>query len=276
MPKRTRERQLAKLAARRHAEKARQRRRRNIALGAGGVAVGVVLLVVGINLLTGPDSSTAANSPSATASTSGSPSPSAGPSPCGSPKPPASASEKKPTFSKPPPMTIDVNKRYTATFKTSCGSFTVALLPKVAPIGVNNFVFLADKGFYDGLTFHRIVKNFVIQGGDPKGDGTGGPGYHFKIETSKKQTFDSAGLLAYANSGPNTNASQFFVTLGPEPNLNPTPQASYTIFGDVTRGLDVVKKIGTVPTVAGPACPAGENCSPTEPVFILSVTINES
>jgi cyclophilin family peptidyl-prolyl cis-trans isomerase len=274
MPKRTRERQLAKLAARRHAEKARQRRRRNIGLGAAGVGVAAVLLVIGINLLTGPDSSTAASSPTATPSVS--PSPSAGPSPCGSPKPPASASQKKPTFSKAPPMTIDLNKQYTATFKTSCGSFTAALLPRVAPFGVNNFIFLADQGFYDGLTFHRIVKDFVIQGGDPKGDGTGGPGYHFKIETSKDQTFDSAGLLAYANSGPDTNASQFFVTLAPEPNLDPSSQGSYTIFGDVTKGLDVVKKIGSVPTVAGPACPAGESCSPTQPVFILSVTINES
>ena len=260
------------LAARRQAERARQRRRRNLVLGAGGVVVAGLLLVVGINVFTGNSPSTAAGSLSPSASASAS----TGPSPCGTPTPPASAGQTKPTFANAPPMTIDTSKTYTATFQTTCGTFTAQLLPKVAPIGVNNFVFLANKGFYDGLKFHRIVPNFVIQGGDPKGDGTGGPGYKFKIETSTSQTFDSAGLLAYANSGPDTNESQFFVTLAATPNLNPSANGSYTIFGKVTKGLDVVQKIGSVPTVAGPACAPGDPpCSPTEPIFILKVTIAE-
>jgi cyclophilin family peptidyl-prolyl cis-trans isomerase len=271
MPKRTRERQLAKLAARRHAEKARLRRRRNMGFGAAGIVVAMVLLVVGINLLKGPKTTAAS---SVTPSASSTPSP--GPSPCGSPTPPASASKTKPTFPKAPPLTIDQSKTYTATFKTSCGTFTAELLPKVAPVGVNSFVFLANKGFYDGLAFHRIVKGFVIQGGDPKGDGTGGPGYQTPVTVSKGEKFDAAGLLAFAHSGKGGNGSQFFVTLARAPNLNPSSQGKYTIFGKVTKGLDVVKSIGTVPTVAGPACPAGESCSPTEPIFILKVTIAET
>jgi cyclophilin family peptidyl-prolyl cis-trans isomerase len=272
MPKRTRERQLAMLAARRQAERARQRRRRNLVLGAVGVVVAAVLLVVGYQCVHGQQPLDRG----------------------GFPQPlrvglridrafalrHAHASRQRRAdeahVRQPPPMTIDTSKTYTATFQTTCGTFTAQLLPKVAPIGVNNFVFLANKGFYDGLKFHRIVPNFVIQGGDPKGDGTGGPGYKFKIETSAAQTFDSAGLLAYANSGPDTNESQFFVTLAATPNLNPSANGSYTIFGKVTKGLDVVQKIGSVPTVAGPACAPGDPpCSPTEPIFILKVTIAE-
>src|SRR4029079_12349959 len=120
---------------------------------------------------------------------------------------------------------------------------TVELLPKVAPTGVNSFVFLAKKGFFDGLTFHRIVDTptpFVIQGGDPLGNGTGDPGYGFDTETSPKVTFDRAGLLAYANSGPGTNGSQFFITLDQLPQLDPSSGASYTIFGKVIGGMDVV------------------------------------
>ena len=137
-------------------------------------------------------------------------------------------------------------------------------------------MFLARQQFYDGLTFHRIVKGFVIQGGDPLGTGKGGPGYQFKIETSPRQTFDTPGLLAYANSGPGTNGSQFFVTLAPQPSLNPGGQAgSFTIFGKVTQGMSVVQKIGSVPTVPGPACGPSGSCSPTDPIFILKVTIAE-
>jgi cyclophilin family peptidyl-prolyl cis-trans isomerase len=169
-----------------------------------------------------------------------------------------------------------VNATYTATFDTTCGTFTAQLLPKIAPVGVNSFVYLAQHHFYDGLTFHRIVKGFVIQGGDPTGTGRGGPGYNFKIETSPTQTFDSPGLLAYANSGPGTNGSQFFVTLAKEPQLDPTSSASYTIFGNVTKGMGVVEKIGSVPTVTGAACAgATEACSPTDPIFIVKVTIGE-
>ena len=255
------------LAARRQAERARQRRRRNLTLGAMGIVVAVVLVVVGLKLLT-------RSSPAAAASVSPSASASAGPSPCGTPKAPATAGQKKPTFPKAPPMTIDPSKTYTATFTTSCGTFTAQLLPKIAPVGVNSFVFLANKGFYDGLTFHRIVKDFVIQGGDPLGTGAGGPGYETPVTVSKSQTFDAAGLLAFAHSGTGGNGSQFFVTLAPQSSLDP-PAGKYTIFGKVTKGLDIVKKIGSVPTVAGPACPSGETCSPTQPIFIDKVTVAE-
>ena len=267
MPKRTRERQLAKLAARRQAERAAVRRRRNLVLGLIAGALAVILLIVGASILF------AGNEPTSTAS--GSASGSASTISCDTVVPPA-ADESKPTFAKAPKSTIDPTKTYTATIDTSCGTIDVELLPKIAPIGVNNFVFLAQKGFYDGLTFHRIVKDFVIQGGDPKGDGSGGPGYQFPIETSKEQTFDSPGLLAYANSGPDTNGSQFFITLSPQPSLDPGPNGSYTIFGRVTKGMNVVTAIGDVPTVAGPGCPQGEQCSPSQPVYIDSVVIAES
>ena len=272
MPKRTRDRQLAKLAARRQAEKERQRRRRNIILGAAGVVVALILAVIGFKFLT-RNTTTAASSVSPTATASASTS--AGPSPCGSPKPPAGAGQTKPSFSKAPPMTIDPNKTYIATFKTTCGTFEAQLLPKTAPAGVNSFVFLANKGFYDGLTFHRIVKDFVIQAGDPKGDGTGGPGFETPVTATKGSTFDAAGVLAFAHSGTGGNGSQFFVTLAPTPNLDPTPTSKYTIFGNVTKGMDVVQKIGSVPTVQGPACPPGESCSPTQPVFIVTLTVAE-
>jgi cyclophilin family peptidyl-prolyl cis-trans isomerase len=273
MPSRSRERQLAKLAARRQAEAARRRRRRSLILGLIAGLAGLTIIVAGLVWWLGGSSQTAAASltPSPAATASGTP------SPCGNPTPPADATKKKPSFKTAPPMTIDVNASYTATFDTSCGTFTTQLLPKIAPVGVNSFVYLADKHFYDGLTFHRIVKSFVIQGGDPLGNGKGGPGYQFKIETSPKQTFDSPGLLAYADSGPGTNGSQFFVTLAPAPSLDPGGQAgSFTIFGKVTKGMSVVQKIGSVPTTTGPACAAAtEACSPTSPIFMLKVTIAE-
>jgi len=271
MPKRTRDRQLAKLAARRQAEKARLKRRRSIITGTIGVVVGLLLLVVGITWLSGRGTS-AASSASPTVSAT----PSAGPSPCGSPTPPPGSTEKKPTFPSAPPMTIDTSKTYTATFKTTCGTFVAQLLPKTAPESVNSFVFLADKGFYDGLPFHRIVKGFVIQGGAPNGDPQGGPGYDIPVTITKGETFSRPGVLAFAHSQVKGNESQFFITLAPAPNLNPSAQGKYTIFGNVTKGLDVVQKIGSVPTVPGPACPQGESCSPTDPVFIQTLTINES
>ena len=112
------------------------------------------------------------------------------------------------------------------------------LLAQEAPLAVNSFVFLADDGFYDGLTFHRLVDDFVIQGGDPAGDGTGSPGYEFEIETSPDQTFDAAGLVAYANGGPGTNGSQFFVTLAPTPQLDPGgPAGEFSIRSSPSTGM---------------------------------------
>jgi cyclophilin family peptidyl-prolyl cis-trans isomerase len=148
--------------------------------------------------------------------------------------------------------------------RTSCGTIELDLFADGAPTTVNSFVFLAREGFYDGLTFHRIVPGFVIQGGDPAGDGTGGPGYQFDNEQPKGQTYDGPGVLAMANSGPDTNGSQFFITLARSDAL--TPEA-YTIFGRVTEGQDIVDRIAAVPL-------NGE--TPVDPVYIESVKISES
>jgi cyclophilin family peptidyl-prolyl cis-trans isomerase len=263
--KRARDRQLAKLAARRQAERAAQQRRRaRIVGGITGLLV-IGLAVAGVRALTGGDTPKASSSPSASTS------PSAAGELC-SAKVPKTAGEKKPTFQHAPEMTIDPKATYTATMTTSCGTVEMELYPDVAPIGVNNFVFLAKQGFYDGLTFHRIVAGFVVQGGDPAGDGSGGPGYQFDNEISKKVTFADAGMLAYANSGVDTNGSQFFITLSPQTALDPTPSASYTIFGKVTKGMDVLQKMGALPTTADAQ---GALSVPTQPVYIDSITIDE-
>jgi len=139
-----------------------------------------------------------------------------------------------------PPMTIDPAKQYMATFKLATGGeFDISLFADQAPITVNNFVFLARDGFYNCVIFHRVLEDFMAQGGDPTGAGTGGPGFQFQDEFSPDLTFDKPGLLAMANSGPGTNGSQFFITFVPTPHLN----NKHTIFGEVTRGMDVVNAI---------------------------------
>ena len=139
-------------------------------------------------------------------------------------------------YSSAPPMLIDPKKQYTATVKMAKGGeFVIQLYPDKAPITVNSFVFLARQGYFDGVTFHRVLEGFMAQGGDPRGTGTGGPGYQFVNENSDL-TFDKAGVVAMANAGPDTNGSQFFITFGPTPSLN----GSYTIFGQVISGMDVV------------------------------------
>lgn len=129
-----------------------------------------------------------------------------------------------------------------AKFTTSEGSFEAKLFYKEAPLTVSNFVELARKGFYNGLIFHRVIPNFMIQGGDPKGDGTGGPGYVFKDEFHPSLKHSKQGILSMANSGPDTNGSQFFVTVKSTPHLD----NRHTIFGEVTSGFDIVKKISEV------------------------------
>ncbi len=141
------------------------------------------------------------------------------------------------TYSAPPAMTIDQNKQYVATFQTSKGKIVCELLPKEAPITVNNFVFLANSKYYDGTVFHRVVKDFMIQGGDPTGTGGGGPGYFFNNEDTDRKF--KTGTLAMANAGPTTNGSQFFITHKPTPWL----QGKHTIFGEVLEGQDVVNAI---------------------------------
>ena len=139
-----------------------------------------------------------------------------------------------------PPMTIDTSKQYFATFKMAKGGeFVIQLYADKAPITVNSFVFLAREGFYNGVTFHRVIDGFMAQGGDPTGTGGGGPGYSFEDEFNSDLVFDKEGVLAMANSGPNTNGSQFFITYGPTLHLNNL----HTIFGQVTEGMDVVNSL---------------------------------
>src|SRR5215203_5108297 len=164
-------------------------------------------------------------------------------------------------YQSPPPLTVDATKKYTAKISTSAGDMTAELLPGDAPRTVNNFVFLARDGFYDGVIFHRVISGFMIQGGDPTGTGTGGPGYKFEDEpVSKRYT---RGTLAMANAGPNTNGSQFFI-MHSDYGLPP----NYTIFGKLTSGQDVVDKIATTPTQPGDR--------PKSDVVMEKVTIEEA
>ena len=137
-------------------------------------------------------------------------------------------------YDTPPQMTIDTAKKYSAVMKTDRGDVTIALLTDVAPMTVNNFVFLAREGFFDGCTFHRVIPGFVAQGGDPTGSGRGGPGYRFKDELSPTPYVQ--GIVGMANAGPNTNGSQFYIMLGDAPHLT----GRYTAFGQVTAGLEAV------------------------------------
>ena len=163
-----------------------------------------------------------------------------------------------------------------AHFQTTLGDFTVELFDKQAPKTVANFANLADgskewkhpktgeshkKPFYDGLVFHRIIEGFMIQGGDPLGQGFGGPGYQFEDEFHPDLRHDRAGILSMANAGPNSNGSQFFITLGPTPHLD----RKHSVFGRVVEGLDVVEKIGRVPT--------DRNDRPVTPVVMNKVSI---
>ena len=139
----------------------------------------------------------------------------------------------------PPEMTIDPKKVYKATIDTPRGKIVVDLYPEHAPKTVNNFVFLAKEGFYDGVKFHRVIANFVIQGGDPTGTGSGGPGYRFEDEVKNNPLKNERGMLSMANAGPGTNGSQFFILHSAQPHLN----GKHTVFGKVVSGLDVVDAI---------------------------------
>jgi cyclophilin family peptidyl-prolyl cis-trans isomerase len=162
-------------------------------------------------------------------------------------------------YPQPPAMTVDPSKKYTATITTSAGTMTAELYASEVPQTVNNFVFLANDHFYDGVIFHRVIKGFMIQGGDPTGTGRGGPGYRFNDEPVRRQYV--RGTLAMANSGPNTNGSQFFV-MHKDYRLPP----NYTIFGKLTAGEEVVDAIATAKT--------GPDDRPASPVQIQGITIS--
>jgi cyclophilin family peptidyl-prolyl cis-trans isomerase len=176
---------------------------------------------------------------------------------------PSGSSPQRRKFDAEPPMTIDVAKRYTATMETSHGTMTIALDPAAAPRTVNSFVVLARYHYFDGIVFHRIIPGFVLQGGDPTGKGTGGPGYQFADELPKPGRYE-LGSLAMANAGPNTNGSQFFVISGPD-GMRLPPQ--YSLFGKVVAGLETVAAIDAVGTSGG---------TPKEKVTIEKVTIEEA
>jgi peptidyl-prolyl cis-trans isomerase B (cyclophilin B) len=142
-------------------------------------------------------------------------------------------------WSSPPALKIDVAKTYLISMETSKGTIELELYPEHAPMTVNNFVFLTGEGYYDGVTFHRVIKNFVIQGGDPTGTGRGGPGYTFPDEVFGNPLKHKTGVMSMANAGPNTNGSQFFITHSPQPHLD----GKHTVFGVVVNGMDVVNAI---------------------------------
>ena len=166
-------------------------------------------------------------------------------------------------FTECPPMTIDPAEQYIATLTTEKGDIVIELYPEVAPIAVNSFIFLAENGWFDGVTFHRVIPGFVAQAGDPTGTGYGGPGYAFENEVYAGLKYDKEGVVGMANAGPGSNGSQFFITLASAPNLD----GGYTIFGQVISGMDVVNSLTERNPQTDPNLPPGD--------AILSVTIEE-
>jgi cyclophilin family peptidyl-prolyl cis-trans isomerase len=287
--KRSRDRQLAKLAARRQAERSAASRRRSLITGV--VVGGLVLGAAGVGaslFLGGGDPAASPTTPPPTPSVSASPTaepgtktgtvtPTAatetGDVACGAEAPPG-AGKPKPQFAGPPPMTIDDRATYTATMKTSCGRIVIELDAKRAPQTVNSFVFLAEKGYFDGQYFHRLDTSIdVIQGGDPSGTGGEGPGYSIPDELNGKLTY-TPGTLAMANAGPNSGGSQFFIITGPEgTNLDANP--AYTIFGEIVEGLPVAVRIQRLPILDPQAAAQGDLSGqrPRDAVYIEEVTI---
>ena len=170
-------------------------------------------------------------------------------------------------YSSPPKMSLDPSKTYKASIQTSQGKMTLDLHAAEAPVTVNNFVFLAREGFYDSGGFHRVIKGFMVQGGCPKGDGTGGPGYRFADEAVTRRYVK--GTLAMANSGPNTNGSQFFIVHGDNVGLPP----KYTIFGMLSEGEEVLDALADA-EVTGRA--GGERSRPAQRLEIQTIKISES
>jgi peptidyl-prolyl cis-trans isomerase B (cyclophilin B) len=265
VPRKTRHRQLARVAARRQAER-RRRQRQRITVIAVALVVALIGGVLAFAAFTGGETPPAA---------SGTPTPSASsttePVACGATAP-AGANKQPQEFSKPPPMEIDPSKTYTATLETSCGTIAIQLLADQAPETVNSFVFLAEKGYFDGTRFHRIDTRIeIIQGGDPTATGQGGPGYTIPDELTGNETY-GPGVVAMANTGqPNSGGSQFFIVYGPKGQSLPP---SYTIFGQVVKGLGVVKRIAKIPVADPSAGPAGQQ--PSKTVYIDTVTVTVS
>jgi cyclophilin family peptidyl-prolyl cis-trans isomerase len=290
MSKRSRDRQLAKLAARRQAERDAAARRRNLIVGSAVGVLSLVVVIVGLGVLLGDDTEPAASSRTPSVSPSASASPSAAPGTktgtitptaanesgevaCGA-EAPARAGKPKPQFAGPPPMTIDTKATYTATMVTSCGTIVIELDAKRAPQTVNSFVFLAEKGYFDGQYFHRLDTSIdVIQGGDPSGTGSDGPGYAIPDELTGKESY-KPGTIAMANAGANTGGSQFFIITGPNgTNLDGNP--NYTIFGKIVEGLVVAQDIQALP-ILDPNATDLSGQRPKLAVYLEKVTIEKS
>jgi len=220
------------------------------------VAASIFLAACLLDTPTPPATGTSESAPTAT--------PAEASSPIATPRLNAQGNRNIKQFSSPPLMAIDPNEQFTATIRTNHGPITVELFASQAPVTVNNFVFLARQGFYDGVIFHRVIPGFMIQGGDPTGTGTSGPGYQFQDEFVPELVFDQPGILAMANSGPNTNGSQFFITVAPTPHLN----GGHSIFGRVVSGQAVADTISTVRSSAGDR--------PIDPVTIQGIDITMS
>jgi peptidyl-prolyl cis-trans isomerase B (cyclophilin B) len=281
MPSRSRERQLAKLAARRKAEQTAAHRRRRIVAGIVGGVVGLAAIGIGVAIVAGGSNGNpvASGSPSASASSAaGLPKKTGTVMPKGKPAEtvacggsvPADADAPKPQFDQPPSpdLVLKGDLLYTAVVQTSCGTIEIQLDASGAPNTVASFVFLADKGYFDGQFVHRVVDSIdVIQTGDPLGTGGGGPGYSIPDELTGHENY-TPGTVAMANAGAGTGGSQFFIITGPQgTNLNGNP--SFSIFGRVVRGLDVAKRINAL-------MPKGQNNfdgAPTEAVYIEKVSI---
>jgi cyclophilin family peptidyl-prolyl cis-trans isomerase/protein-disulfide isomerase len=163
-----------------------------------------------------------------------------------------------------PPFTIDITKQYIASIETEKGTILIQLYADKAPLAVNSFVFLAENGFYNGITFHRVVKGYLVQTGDPSGTGYGGPGFTFPNEISESLSFDDPGVVGLANAGPDTNGSQFFITMKAMPDLN----GDYTIFGQVIQGMDVVRSLSERDPSQG--IPFGDG----DKIFHVTVEVN--
>ncbi|HEX2029646.1 MAG TPA: peptidylprolyl isomerase [Nitriliruptorales bacterium] len=253
--RRAHQRSLERARARREQARAATRRRR-AAIGIGGVLVVVVVIAMVASLLPRRSSVEVDNPLAAT------PTPTAGAAVACSAQPPAPTGQR-PRFDAPPEQQLQAGVDYRATMVTSCGDIVVDLYEDRAPLTVNNFVFLAEQGFYDGIVFHRVVPGFVIQGGAPEGTGSGGPGYRFadELDLAREQGYRT-GSMAMANSGPDTNGSQFFVVLeGGAQRLQPR----FNLFGQVVDGMDAAQRIASVPL-------AGQ--SPMERIYIEQVRID--
>jgi len=243
----------ARIEAEKKAAARRRTRNRNIGLG---VVLVLLLGFFGLNQLLGkPKKKVSTTTPPAATA-------------CSTIKPARGGTVSQST---PPPMTVSASKTYTATIETSCGTMMASLDVKDSPNTVNEFVYLADKGFYNGLTFHRIVKDFAIQGGDPTGTGSGGPG--FEVTDTVPSGFRyTKGVLAMANAGTTGGAAgQFFIVPADSAASNFHPL--YAVLGKVTSGVDTVDKLNAVKTVANSS---GEVSQPAQPVYIDKITVTSS